>query len=70
VLFLWAPLRTLDHALRPYQHIYFPLAYCLLYASWRFESLKWSIQRRDWETLVCKVLPAYIWYHCRRYFVH
>eukprot|EP00730_Choanoeca_flexa_P000371 TRINITY_DN10171_c0_g1_i4.p1 TRINITY_DN10171_c0_g1~~TRINITY_DN10171_c0_g1_i4.p1 ORF type:complete len:387 (+),score=90.91 TRINITY_DN10171_c0_g1_i4:1156-2316(+) len=64
ILFLWAPTKAMDHALRKYQHLYFILPYSLLYASWRWESLKFALAKRDWSTLVFSLLPSYIWLGC------
>ncbi|EGD83066.1 hypothetical protein PTSG_03704 [Salpingoeca rosetta] len=61
VLFLWAPIKAVDHHLRKYQHYYFPLLYCLIYVSWRWQSLLWSLNRRDWNTFLFSQLPGYVW---------
>ncbi|EDQ91338.1 uncharacterized protein MONBRDRAFT_6483 [Monosiga brevicollis MX1] len=61
ILYLWAPLKQMDHFLRKYQYIYFPLPYTLLFASWRLESLKWSIANRDYKMFFLAILPGYVW---------
>eukprot|EP00049_Salpingoeca_infusionum_P017546 m.353376 g.353376 ORF g.353376 m.353376 type:complete len:391 (+) comp16758_c0_seq1:247-1419(+) len=61
VLFLWAPIRKLDTLLRPYQHLYFPIAYSFLYASWRMQSVLFSIKQKQWQLLFLQLLPGYIW---------
>eukprot|EP00045_Choanoeca_perplexa_P003029 m.28306 g.28306 ORF g.28306 m.28306 type:complete len:387 (+) comp11824_c0_seq1:105-1265(+) len=64
ILFLWAPIKSMDHALRKYQHLYFPLPYSLLYVSWRWESFKFALAKRDWTTLILALAPSYIWLAC------
>jgi hypothetical protein len=66
ILFLWAPTTAMDHALRKYQHIYFPLPYSLLYVSWRWESIKFAVAKRDWSTIILALAPSYIWYALAR----
>eukprot|EP00056_Hartaetosiga_gracilis_P016230 m.4372 g.4372 ORF g.4372 m.4372 type:complete len:391 (+) comp3872_c0_seq1:27-1199(+) len=61
LLFLWSPVRALDHQFRKYQHFYFPLLYSMLYISWRMESIKWALKHHDYSMLLFSLLPGYVW---------
>jgi fatty acid desaturase len=64
VFFLYAPTKACDSHLRKYQHLYAIPMYSLLYVLWRAQSMSRAIALRDYETLVYKMLPGYIWLGC------
>ena len=40
LLYVYPPKKSEDNALRPYQHLYAPIAFSLLFAIWRIDSMK------------------------------
>lgn len=63
-IFLMAPTKAIDSNLRKYQHLYAVVAYAFLYALWRMNSLQRAWKSQDWDTLLFKLLPGYIWLAC------
>merc|ERR1712137_755935 len=64
IFFLCAPSKAWDKHFRQYQHLYAPIVYSALFALWRYNSLSRAIAVRDWDTLIFKMVPAYIWLGC------
>eukprot|EP00796_Vickermania_ingenoplastis_P006617 gene6617-4737_t len=60
VIFLWPPTEEEDTPFRRYQHFYYPLAYSLLYVSWRLQSLKFALGSRNFRELALMGVN-YLW---------
>jgi len=60
ILHLKFPEKDKDFVLRPYQHIYYHLAYSLLYFSWRIQSLQYAYNSSEWIELFIMALN-YTW---------
>jgi len=51
-VYLWSPSpKEFDHPLRPYQHIYYPFAYCMIVIGWKIKTLKWIFVHKKWLEL-------------------
>lgn len=48
ILHLWFPDASKDVWYRKYQHIYYPVAYSFLYASWRMQSIQFVLGSKNW----------------------
>ncbi|XP_065178893.1 delta(6)-fatty-acid desaturase fat-3-like [Sycon ciliatum] len=62
-LFLWAPPKSMDTAMRPFQHIYFLMLYSLLYVSWRIQSVQRIWAGGD-KFEMARMSINYIWLLC------
>lgn len=63
VLHLWFPDASSDVWYRKYQHLYYPLAYSMLYVSWRMQSLQFVLGSQSWlERGLLAV--SYLWLAC------
>lgn len=60
ILHLWFPDEKSDVWYRKYQHLYYPIPYSLLYASWRFQSLMFVFGSKDW-TERALIAVNYMW---------
>lgn len=48
ILHLWFPSSDKDVWHRRYQHLYYPIAYSFLYASWRLQSIQFVLGSKNW----------------------
>ena len=63
ILHLWFPEATSDVWFRKYQHLYYPIVYSLLYASWRLQSIQFVLGSKNWTDRVLIALN-YVWLLC------
>jgi len=63
ILHLWFPKDGTDAWFRKYQHRYYLLAYCFLYASWRMQSIQFVLGSRNWVERGF-LAASYIWLAC------
>jgi len=61
VLFNYPPQKEGDSASRAYQHLYFPVAYTLLYFAWRMNGIKYTLSSGRYKEFFLYILPNYIW---------
>lgn len=48
ILHLWFPTKDKDVWWRRYQHLYYPVAYSFLFASWRLQSIQYILMSKNW----------------------
>lgn len=60
ILHLWVPEAEKDHALRPYQHLYYHIVYAFLFFSWRIQSFQHAWKGADKLELLLMSIN-YLW---------
>lgn len=68
ILHLWFPKKEHDVWWRKYQHLYYPIAYTFLYASWRLQSIQFILHSKNWyervliavNYVMLAILPWYV----------
>lgn len=60
VLFLWPPKKSEDTPYRRYQYLYYPIAYSLLYVSWRLQSIYYVMASHN-KIEIAMMSINYLW---------
>jgi fatty acid desaturase len=64
ILHLWFPDDAADDKpWRRYQHLYYPIVYSLLWASWRMQSIQFALASGNWPERILLAL-GYMWLAC------